>query len=98
MKPFLVAKEIPTKPEGFLSELGTAAPPAEAIRRIQVAKSTACTFHLPASEHGWISQLSDPAGPGVQTRCSPQNFKLKKAPRQAGRQILETEILFILSC
>lgn len=64
MKPFLVAKEIPTKPEEFLSELGTTAPPAEAVRDIQVAKTPACTFHLLASEHGRISQLSDPAGPG----------------------------------
>lgn len=44
MKPFLVAKDIPTKPEGFLSELGTAAPLAKAIRNIQVAKSTATSL------------------------------------------------------
>lgn len=57
MKLFLVAKEIPTKSEGFLSELGV----AEAIRNMQVAKSMATA---PASGYGQVCQLRDPIRPG----------------------------------
>lgn len=64
MKPFWVAKEISTKPEGFLSELGTATPLAEAKETYRWPSLMPPPFHLLTSEYGQISQLRDPIRPG----------------------------------